>query len=325
MNKKTNIAICPAQLPYSWNSNTYNATGIYNLTLTNAAGCDSTATLNLTINPAAASITDIKICSAQMPYHWNGSSYTAAGEYTVILTSAAGCDSVATLKLSSVTPVTQSNIVSGCSSVTFDAVLYTSPNTVQQTIQSVGGCDSVYVITKIIITHEIFDLSIGASPNPANKGDVIQIMTSSSTPYSITAWQPADIFSSQNGINQEIVADTSIQISVTAISGTGCIATANFRLDVHDPIDFWMPNAFTPNDDGSNDFFSAYGTTIKQGLLRIYNQWRQLIFETRDIKKGWDGKYKGVLQPVGVYAYVVFAEMYNGSSVTDKGFLNLIR
>ncbi len=77
--------------------------------------------------------------------------------------------------------------------------------------------------------------------------------------------------------------------------------------------------------DGDNDFFSAYGTTIRKGLLRIYNQWGQLIFETADIKKGWDGKFKGVPQPVGVYAYVVFAEMYNGSSVTDKGFLNLIR
>jgi gliding motility-associated-like protein len=321
----TSVSVCASSLPYVWNGNSYNATGIYTYHTTNAAGCDSTATLNLTVNIVATSITDIAICNSQLPYLWNDNRYTQAGEYTVLLTSASGCDSIATLKLTSVTPVTQNNNLTGCSSVTFNGTLYTSSNTVQQTIQSAGGCDSVYVVTNITITHATFDLSIAATPNPAREGDVVQFITSSSTPYNVTAWEPADVFTLQNGISQQIVADSNMQISVTAVSANGCLATAYYSFKVQEPIDFWVPNAFTPNEDGDNDFFSAYGTTIKKGLLRIYNQWGQLIFETADIKKGWDGKFKGVPQPVGVYAYVVFAEMFNGSSVTDKGFLNLIR
>ncbi len=321
----TSVSVCAGSLPYVWNGNSYNATGIYTYHTTNAAGCDSTATLNLTVNIVATSITDIKVCDAQLPYVWNDNTYNTTGEYTVMLTSASGCDSFATLKLTSVNPVIQNNNLTGCSSVTFNGTLYTSSNTVQQTIQSAGGCDSVYLVTNITITHETFDLSIAASPNPAMEGDVVQFITSASAAYNVTGWQPAELFTSQNDISQRIVADSNMQISVTAVSVSGCLATAYYSLKVNEPTDFWVPNAFTPNGDGDNDFFSAYGTTIKKGLLRVYNQWGQLIFETADIKKGWDGKFKGVPQPVGVYAYVVFAEMFNGSSVTDKGFLNLIR
>jgi len=89
--------------------------------------------------------------------------------------------------------------------------------------------------------------------------------------------------------------------------------------------DFYVPNAFSPNGDNVNDYFSVYGTTIKNGELRIYNQWGEQIFSTSDIKKGWDGTYKGKAQPVGVYIYVVSAEMFNGTIQNTKGYINLIR
>ena len=319
------VNVCRSNLPYTWNGNSYNATGVYVYRTTNAAGCDSTATLNLTVNDITTSITAIKVCDAQMPYTWNGQTYNTSGTYTVTLVNYVGCDSAATLQLSTVVPVTQSTTISGCDSVTYNGVTYTSPMVFQQTIQSSGGCDSVYIVTKLNVTNEEFAVGISAIPNPPATGEVVTISTSSPTPYSVISWEPSDRFGSQNAITQQFVADSNMQIIVTAKSINGCITKVLFDLKVKKPTDFWMPNAFTPNGDGSNDYFSAYGTTIKQGLLRIYNQWGQLLYETTDIKGGWDGKYKGVPQPVGVYAYVVFAEMYNGTSVTDKGFLNLIR
>ena len=63
---------------------------------TNANGCDSTATLNLTINNATSSTTDVTACDS---YDWNGTTYTASGSYTFTTTNAAGCDSTATLNL----------------------------------------------------------------------------------------------------------------------------------------------------------------------------------------------------------------------------------
>ena len=95
----TSTTICDNQLPYNWNSNNYNAAGTYNVTLTSVAGCDSVATLNLTVNNTLTSTTNTTICDNQLPYNWNGNDYNGAGTYDVNLISASGCDSVAMLNL----------------------------------------------------------------------------------------------------------------------------------------------------------------------------------------------------------------------------------
>src|SRR5439155_481034 len=95
----TDVTVCSTLLPYNWNGTNYTAAGSYTIHLTNAAGCDSAATLNLTVNAITTSTTDVTICSTLLPYNWNGTNYTAAGSYTIHLTNAAGCDSAATLNL----------------------------------------------------------------------------------------------------------------------------------------------------------------------------------------------------------------------------------
>ena len=80
---------------YTWNGQTYSAEGEYSLTLTNTLGCDSTATLLLTIMPEAITETEsVTIGSDQLPYLWRGQSLTATGQYTDIEQyTAADCDS----------------------------------------------------------------------------------------------------------------------------------------------------------------------------------------------------------------------------------------
>ena len=70
--------------------------GSYTFTTTNSFGCDSTATLNLTINSATSSTSDITACDS---YDWNGTTYTTSGSYTFTTTNSSGCDSTATLNL----------------------------------------------------------------------------------------------------------------------------------------------------------------------------------------------------------------------------------
>ena len=65
-------------------------------TTLNAAGCDSTATLNLTIRNSSTSTSTADECDS---YTWNGTTYTMSGTYTYTTLNAAGCDSVATLNL----------------------------------------------------------------------------------------------------------------------------------------------------------------------------------------------------------------------------------
>ena len=85
---------------YVWQGNTYNTSGAKVKVFTSSKGCDSTVTLNLTINYSSASTTNVAVCSTALPYVWNGLALNVAGTYTKQLTNAAGCDSVATLILS---------------------------------------------------------------------------------------------------------------------------------------------------------------------------------------------------------------------------------
>ena len=89
----TTVSACSS---FSWNGQTLTSSGIYKDTLTNAGGCDSIATLNLTINLPSSSRDSVVACDS---YSWNGQTYNASGTYTWSGTNAAGCDSTATLVL----------------------------------------------------------------------------------------------------------------------------------------------------------------------------------------------------------------------------------
>jgi gliding motility-associated-like protein len=116
----TDVTICSNQLPYSWNGIDYSVAGTYTFVTTNAAGCDSVATLNLGVNAITSSRIDITVCSSQLPYRWNGRDYAAAGTYTFTTTNAIGCDSVATLNLSVNRASRVDTAASACDSFTWD-------------------------------------------------------------------------------------------------------------------------------------------------------------------------------------------------------------
>jgi len=89
-----------------------------------------------------------------------------------------------------------------------------------------------------------------------------------------------------------------------------------------------VPTAFTPNGDGTNDVVYVAGWGIKKlNYFRIYNRWGELVFETNDIKIGWDGTYEGVPQNTETYVYEVSVEPYvdKGKTVFKKGAIKLLR
>lgn len=88
----------------------------------------------------------------------------------------------------------------------------------------------------------------------------------------------------------------------------------------------YIPNAFTPNNDGKNDLFLVYGNEVKDMKLNIYNQWGALIFQSNDQTKGWDGKVNGTAQPRGMYIYTFTATIKRtGEKITRKGSVLLVR
>jgi len=110
-----------------------------------------------------------------------------------------------------------------------------------------------------------------------------------------------------------------------AINAAGCSDTTCQQVSalITDAVD--VPNAFTPLSGGINSkvFVKGFGITKLQFV--IWNRWGQKVFETNDVNIGWDGKFKGVVQPMDAYAYTLSVEFFDGKKATKKGDITLIR
>jgi gliding motility-associated-like protein len=86
-----------------------------------------------------------------------------------------------------------------------------------------------------------------------------------------------------------------------------------------------VPNAFTPQSTDANNIVYVKGFGISKMRFIIWNRWGQKVFETGNRFQGWDGKYKGTVQPMDVYAYTLEVEFFDGTKTTKKGDITLIR
>ena len=87
-----------------------------------------------------------------------------------------------------------------------------------------------------------------------------------------------------------------------------------------------VPNAFSPNGDGLDDIFKIMNPEDFGNLnsFMIFNRWGQLIYNTNEKSKGWDGKFQGIDQEVGGYVYMIITNC-NSNQVQVKGNVILIR
>jgi gliding motility-associated-like protein len=155
--------ICDDALPYSWNGNNYTSTGIYSVTLINSRGCDSVASLNLTVNPVQFSTLVANVCDSQLPFTWNGQSYTNSGVYSVTFSSlVTHCDSISTLQLTVIPTVYNTITASICQgdSIWIAGAWRSTPGNYTDQLMSALGCDS-------ILTTQLF-----VFPNSANTAQV---------------------------------------------------------------------------------------------------------------------------------------------------------
>ena len=143
-------AICASELPYTWNGVTFTEAGTQTATLETVNGCDSVVTMTLTVNPIYSETDAKTICASELPYTWNGVTFTEAGTQTATLPTVNGCDSVVTMTLT-VNPIyseTDSRTI--CASelpYTWNGVEFTEAGTQVATLPTVDGCDSVVTMT----------------------------------------------------------------------------------------------------------------------------------------------------------------------------------
>lgn len=112
---------------------------------------------------------------------------------------------------------------------------------------------------------------------------------------------------------------------LVAINAAGCTDTICKPVDViiNPVVD--VPNAFTPNSGDINSKVMVKGFGIAKMRFIIWNRWGQKVFETNDQNIGWDGKLKGALQPMDVYAYTLDVQFFDGTKATRKGDITLIK
>lgn len=97
-----------------------------------------------------------------------------------------------------------------------------------------------------------------------------------------------------------------------------------FEFNCAEPFVF-IPNAFSPNGDKENDALFVRSVVLKEFLLRIFNRWGELVFESTQLHIGWDGTFKGKDLPPDVYDYYLEATCIDDQKYFKKGNITLIK
>lgn len=114
-------------------------------------------------------------------------------------------------------------------------------------------------------------------------------------------------------------------VILTVQNEGNCKDTYSIEVCVLPSTDIFIPDIFSPNNDGNNDVFYVRGNGINEMLLRIFDRWGNLVFETKDPAMGWDGTFKGKNAEPGIYAYYLNIILFNGKKIQKKGEISLIR
>ena len=95
---------------------------------------------------------------------------------------------------------------------------------------------------------------------------------------------------------------------------------------VNEQLLYFIPNTFTPNDDGLNETFKVIGgSCVTQFKGSVFDRWGNELFKWNTIEDAWDGKFKGQEVQIGVYNYVITYTLYTGKVFTKTGHVSIIR
>ncbi|MBX3253852.1 MAG: gliding motility-associated C-terminal domain-containing protein [Chitinophagaceae bacterium] len=205
-------------------------------------------------------------------------------------------------------------------------MVYPSATTTYTVVATMGGTGCQRVVPVTVDVRE-FSMTLTANPQPVIAGNPVTLTPGSATSFTVNGWLPETLFPDQTAATQSFtINDATRTFSVIGRSEDGCLDTAsvNVNIDVN-TTDVFVPNAFTPNNDGKNDIFKVYGSSIKNIEMKIFDQWGRAIHETNNNSTGWDGSYSGKPQPSGVYMYVIKIRLINEDSFIRKGNVHLIR
>lgn len=307
----------------SINNKKYFSAGNFTDTLRNSVGCDSI--LFIQINAGQTSFGDsviLNFCDGESYTLPDGSStFTQSISFFYKLLNSVGCDSLIHYDIFFNPTYNQTIDTSICA-----GNMYQLPNgnTVDisgnyvDSFTNIFGCDSI-IKTNLIVKDTLEKLNLGDDATICDD-DSIQLILNYPA-YAKYLWQdnstqPFYI------VKKEGIYYVKVYDGCTAVSDTLQIKTKSCTCN------FYVPTAFSPNNDGINDFFFPMRKCdeLKEYKFMIYNRWNELVFQTNEPLSGWNGFYKNAEQPLDSYVWLLeYYDVYKNEKIFLKGTVNLLR
>lgn len=296
--------------------------------------------------------------TAPFSYQWNSGQTSAtinninAGTYEVLITDQAGCQKTETIVVNPFTPIiaTVETVAANCAqadgqvrvsieqgngpftySYTPNVGNQSSLNTLiagtySVTITNNEGCTT----TKDFSIFQNTNLTVDLTTNhPVIQDDQSATIFSQITPNNLNYtynWSPTESINCSTC--DEVIATPSqtTDYILNVTTPEGCSGSDTIRIAIKKECgDVFVPNQFSPNNDGNNDFFTIYGNCIVKGKISIFNRWGELIFYTDDIQVGWDGNHNQKEVNTGVYIYRIDAAFEDETFQHFNGAVTLVR
>lgn len=119
--------------------------------------------------------------------------------------------------------------------------------------------------------------------------------------------------------------DRNMEYLIQLGGNDGCEVVDTLDVVVFERADIFVPSAFSPNDDGHNDYLDIFTPGMREIRFWVFNRWGQLMFETRDPRQRWDGYFKGNRQPLETYVWIAEGITLTGERIRRRGQTVLIR
>lgn len=326
------ITICPGS-SYTIGSHTYTQQGTYKDTLKTNFGCDSIVTSNITIAALQTVNKDTSICSDQKLVIGTHI-YTTNGIYKDTIKGSAGCDTVLTTHLivfpkpvvnlgNDLTICEGTNAILDAGNLGANYHWNTNENTQHISVSNTGK----YIVTvsknncsasdtAIVTVQRKYFVNIG-NDTTICKGDSLVINVS--IPSGMYTWQDAST-SPIYAIKNEGTYSVSVKTDCNTSSDE--VKVSFLQCDC----EYYIPNAFSPNNDGVNDKYGVLNEceNVQNFKFKIFNRWGELLFETDNPLKQWDGRFKGQEQPMDSYPFILSYKQ-NNKEYYNKGICTLLR
>ena len=278
------------------------AAGTYTYTVTNSCGTSSSDVIvtitSCTLPTAGYTVSDSIICEGDCINFTN----TSSGATSWLWTFNGGSPSTST----SASP----------SNICFNSA---GNFIIEQIVTNSNGSDTS-TSTVVVNATPIID----AGPDLTIELGQSTTLTATGT-NGVYTWSPFTWLDCAICVSPISTPEETITYTVIVVDSNGCSATDQVTVIVEFDNVIFVPNIFSPNGDDFNDILYVRGQGVAELNFFIYDRWGEKVFETTTLDKGWDGTFRGKKMNNAVFVYYLQVTFIDGSEVTQKGDITLVR